>query len=59
MEKTRTLLMPSLVPRLKVENRGFGTDKTTVLVALSLSEQGYPRFTKMEVIPDVKGTTLT
>jgi transposase-like protein len=38
--------------------RGRGTDKTKVLVGLSLNERGHPLYVKMEVIPDVKGTTL-
>jgi transposase-like protein len=38
--------------------RGRGTEKTTVLVGLSLNEKGHPLYVKMEVIPNVKGTTL-
>ena len=38
--------------------RGRGTDKAKVLVGLSLNAQGHPLFVKMEVIPDMKGTTL-
>lgn len=38
--------------------RGRGTEKTQVLVGLSLNEKGHPLYVKMEVIPDVKGTTL-
>lgn len=38
--------------------RGRGTEKTTVLVGLSLNEKGHPQYVKMEVVPDVKGTTL-
>jgi transposase-like protein len=38
--------------------RGRGTEKTVVLVGLSLNEKGHPLHVKMEVIPDVKGTTL-
>jgi transposase-like protein len=38
--------------------RGRGTEKTQVLVGLSLNAKGHPLFVKMEVIPDVKGSTL-
>lgn len=38
--------------------RGRGTDKAKVLVGLSTNEAGCPEFVKMEVINDVKGTTL-
>lgn len=38
--------------------RGRGTEKTTVLVGLSLNKKGHPLYVKMEIIPDVKGTTL-
>ncbi len=38
--------------------RGRGTEKATVLVGLSLNEKGHPLYVKMEVIPDIKGTTL-
>ena len=38
--------------------RGRGTDKSIVLVGVSLTPQGYPTFVKMEVIPNVKGKTL-
>lgn len=38
--------------------RGRGTDKTKVLVGLSLNEKGNPLFLKMEVIPNIKGVTL-
>lgn len=38
--------------------RGRGTDKTPVLVGLSLSKQGYPLYLKMQVIPDVKKETV-
>jgi transposase-like protein len=38
--------------------RGRGTEKTKVLIGLSLNEKGHPLYVKMEVIPDVKGTTL-
>jgi hypothetical protein len=33
-------------------------EKTQVLVELSLNERGRPLCVKMQVIPDVKGTTL-
>ena len=39
--------------------RGRGTDKTQVLVGLSLTPNGRPAFLKMKVVPDLKGTTLT
>lgn len=38
--------------------RGRGTDKTKVIVGLSLNQQGHPLYVKMEVIPDIKGVTL-
>lgn len=38
--------------------RGRGTDKTKVLVGLSLNKQGHPLFLKMEVVPDIKSKTL-
>lgn len=38
--------------------RGRGTDQAKVLVGLSLNAKGHPQYLKMEVIPDVKGTTL-
>jgi len=38
--------------------RGRGTEQTPVLVALSLDKKGCPKYLKMQVIPDVKGTTL-
>ncbi|WP_051314589.1 IS1595 family transposase [Alteribacter aurantiacus] len=38
--------------------RGRGTDKTMVLAAVSLTDDGKPNFAKMEVIPDAKSTTL-
>ena len=39
--------------------RGRGTDKTKVLVGLSIDNGNRPKFAKMEVIPDLKGTTIT
>ena len=38
--------------------RGRGTDKTVVLVGLSLNEKGNPEYVKMQVAPDVKGETI-
>jgi transposase-like protein len=38
--------------------RGRGTDKTKVLVGLSLDDSNRPKFAKMEVIPDIKGETI-
>lgn len=38
--------------------RGRGTEKSLVLAGLSLNNQGYPLFLKMQVVPDVKGVTL-
>lgn len=38
--------------------RGRGTDKTKVIVGLSLGDDGHPKFLKMEVIDDVKGATI-
>jgi len=39
--------------------RGRGTDKTQVLVGLSLTPKGRPAFLKMKVVSDLKGKTLT
>jgi transposase-like protein len=38
--------------------RGRGTDKTKVLVGLSLNNQGHPLFLTMKVVPNIKGETL-
>jgi len=38
--------------------RGRGTDKSVVLVGLSLSDKGYPQYTKMQVVPNVQGETV-
>lgn len=39
--------------------RGRGSEnKTEVAVALQLDSDGHPQFLKMQVIPDVKGSTL-
>ncbi|MCZ8515407.1 IS1595 family transposase [Paenibacillus filicis] len=38
--------------------RGRGTEQTPVLVGLSLDKKGCPKYLKMQVIPDVKGSTL-
>lgn len=38
--------------------RGRGTDKTPVLVGVSLDKAGRPQYVKMSVISDVKGETL-
>ncbi len=38
--------------------RGRGTEKTKVLVGLSLNKQGHPLYVKMEVVPNIKGKTL-
>jgi len=38
--------------------RGRGTDKSVVLVGLSLNEKGNPEHIKMQVAPDVKGETV-
>lgn len=38
--------------------RGRGTEKTQVLVGLSLNLKGQPQHLKMEVITDIKGKTL-
>lgn len=38
--------------------RGRGTEKTKVLVGLSLNKKGHPLYLKMEVVPDIKGETL-
>lgn len=40
------------------KKRGRGTEKTTVLVGLSLNSKGHPKYLKMEVIENVKGSTL-
>ena len=39
--------------------RGRGTEKTVVLVSLSLSEKGKPCYAKMEVVDNVNGETVT
>lgn len=39
--------------------RGRGTDKTKVLVGVSLNKEGHPLFLKMEVVPNIKGESLT
>ena len=38
--------------------RGRGTDKTPVLIGLSLNKHGYPLNVKMQVVPNVKKDTL-
>ena len=38
--------------------RGRGTDKTVVLVGLSLDEQKNPKYVKMQVAPDIKGESV-
>jgi transposase-like protein len=38
--------------------RGRGTDKTVVLVGISLNPQGKPQFVKMRTVENVKGKTL-
>jgi hypothetical protein len=38
--------------------RGRGTDKSVVLVGLSLTDKGNPEYIKMQVAPDVKGETV-
>lgn len=38
--------------------RGRGTEKTKVVVALSLNDQGYPLFARMKVVSDLKSETL-
>jgi transposase-like protein len=38
--------------------RGRGTDKTVVLVGLSLNEKGHPQYAKMQVSPNVQGETI-
>jgi transposase-like protein len=38
--------------------RGRGTEKTKVLVGLSANDKGHPEYVKMEVVSDIKGTTL-
>ena len=38
--------------------RGRGTEKTKVLVGLSLNKKGHPLYLKMEVIPDIQGETI-
>jgi transposase-like protein len=39
--------------------RGRGTDKTVVLVGLSLDENGNPQFVKMQVSPNVQGESVS
>jgi hypothetical protein len=43
----------------KGSKRGRGTDKTAVLVSLSLGKQGKPLFVKMSAAKNVKGETIT
>jgi transposase-like protein len=38
--------------------RGRGTDKTKVLIGLSLNQKGHPLYLKMEVVPNINGKTL-
>jgi len=38
--------------------RGRGTDKTKVVVGLSLNKNGHPLYVKMEVVDDLKSQTL-
>src|SRR5947199_317036 len=38
--------------------RGRGTEKTKVLVGLSLNKKGHPLYLKMEVVPNIKSETL-
>jgi transposase-like protein len=38
--------------------RGRGTEKTPVLVGVSLDPKGHPLYVKMQVIPNVRGKTL-
>lgn len=40
------------------KKRGRGTEKTKVFVALSLDEQGNPRFLKMRVTPNIKQASV-
>jgi hypothetical protein len=40
------------------DKHGRGTNQAKVLVGHSLNAKGHPQYLKMEVIPDVKGTTL-
>lgn len=42
----------------KGSKRGRGTTKHKVLVALSKNDKGYPRFLKMQVVPNLKGKTI-
>ena len=39
--------------------RGRGTDKSIVLVGLSLNENSRPQFVKMQVVPNLKGDTVS
>lgn len=38
--------------------RGRGTDKSVVLVGLSLNEKGHPQYAKMQVVPNVQSETV-
>ncbi|MFC0274741.1 IS1595 family transposase [Metabacillus herbersteinensis] len=38
--------------------RGRGTDKTKVLIGLSLNQKGHPLYLKMEIVPNIKAETL-
>lgn len=39
--------------------RGRGTEKTAVLVSVSLTDKGKPRYAKMKVVPKVDGNAVT
>jgi len=39
--------------------RGRGTDKTAVLVSVSLTEEGKPKYAKMEVVENVDGKSVS
>jgi len=38
--------------------RGRGTDKTSVVVAVSKTDDGKPQYLKMQVVPNIKGETI-
>lgn len=40
------------------EKRGRGTEQTKIIVGLSLNKKGHPQYLKINVIDDIKGSTI-
>ncbi|AZR74465.1 hypothetical protein BBF96_14365 [Anoxybacter fermentans] len=38
--------------------RGRRTEKSKVICAISLDEEGHPKYLKMEIVSDIKASTL-